>query len=131
MLKFVEIIGNFLLFILLVFLQMTLFYSYDGYAEDVSYTVNIGSTMTLSISGANPVVLNLNPNTRTFDRESISLEVATNSATGYNVSMYTNNDVTDLIRDDTHDSMEASIPTLPEGEYSESEFIASSSTDNK
>ena len=70
------------------------------------------------------VVLNLNPNSKTFDSKSVDVKVSTNNVTGYQLSVSTSNSSTDLDRDATADSVAATIPTLAtrSGGYSDSDF---------
>ncbi len=102
--------------------------SKNTHAESVDYNVNIAPSLNVSVTSGgvatSSVVLNLNPNSKTFDSKSVDIKVATNNITGYQLFVSTSNSSTDLDRDATVDSVSATIPTLAtrSGGYSDSDF---------
>ncbi|MBR3269683.1 hypothetical protein IKG07_00270 [Candidatus Saccharibacteria bacterium] len=94
-------------------------------AADVDYIVNVAPSLNITLS-SNNVVLNLNPNTKTSDSKDLNIKVSTNNMTGYQLTMSSSNDATDLVRDNTADGKNATIPTLS----AEAGATASSLTDN-
>ena len=77
----------------------------------VDYNVNIAPSLNVELSSSS-VVLNLNPNTKTFGYQDVDVTVSTNYEAGYELTMSTADSSTDLKRDNTADGVNASINTL-------------------
>ena len=77
----------------------------------VDYNVNIAPSLNVDLSSSS-VVLNLNPNSKTFGYEDIDVKVSTNYEAGYELKMSTADNSTDLKRNAAADSVNASINTL-------------------
>ena len=87
------------------------------FAETVDYSVFVKPSLKISIS-SNPVVLNLNPNSKPFGIAEVDVSIGTNNLYGYKLYMNTDIDTTTglakttLERDSSIDSVVADIPTL-------------------
>ena len=83
----------------------------------VDFNVNIAPTLTIDVTSGgvatSDVVLNLNPNTKTFDHQSVDINVATNNVTGYQLCVSTVDNKTELTRDNTDGAFSSTIPTIP------------------
>ena len=87
------------------------FSSHAVFAETVDYNVNVNPSLKISLS-SNPIVLNLNPNSKPFGTANVDITVGTNNMYGYKLFMTTDSNTTDLVRDNSADSVAATIPTL-------------------
>ncbi|MBR3269951.1 hypothetical protein IKG07_01745 [Candidatus Saccharibacteria bacterium] len=96
-----------------------------SYADSVDYIVNVAPSLNITLS-SNNVILDLNPNTKTSDSKDLNIKVSTNNMTGYQLTMSSTGDATDLVRDNTVDGKNAVIPTLS----AEAGSTAASLTDN-
>ena len=103
-------------FISLTFINGSVFAS-----ENIDYNVSVASSLTLTIPTSS-IVLNLDPSSKTFDSEDLTVSVGTNNKTGYTLTLSTPNNNTDLNRDSSSDSIVAKIETLASGTYTESTF---------
>lgn len=90
-------------------------------SENIDYNVSVASSLTLTIPTSS-IVLNLDPSSKTFDSEDLTVSVGTNNKTGYTLTLSTPNNNTDLNRDSSSDSIVAKIETLASGTYTESTF---------
>ena len=90
--------------------------------ENIDYNVSVASSLTLTIPTSS-IVLNLDPSSKTFDSEDLTVSVGTNNKTGYTLTLSTPNNNTDLNRDSSSDSIVATMPTLPAGTYSQTTFV--------
>ena len=117
--------------VLLVPLLLSVVFVGSAHAETVDYNVYVKPSLKILIS-SNPVVLNLNPNSKPFSTADINITVGTNNINGYKLYMNTDNDVTSLERDAASDNVTASIDTLSNSNdpcsttYTESNFTANS-----
>ncbi|MBR3269931.1 hypothetical protein IKG07_01645 [Candidatus Saccharibacteria bacterium] len=93
------------------------------FAETVDYSVTIEPALTLTIP-SNPIIINLDPASKTFDSKDFTVSVGTNNKTGYTLTLSTPNDSTNLNRDTASDGISAIMPTLDPGTYTESSFTA-------
>ena len=94
-------------------------------ADTVDYIVNVAPSFNITLS-ANNITLDLNPNTKTSDAKDLNIKVATNNLTGYYLTMSSTGNATSLVRDNTVDGKNATIPTLA----AEAGATAASLTDN-
>ncbi|MBR3269908.1 hypothetical protein IKG07_01530 [Candidatus Saccharibacteria bacterium] len=92
-------------------------------ATDVNYNVSVAPALTLTIP-SNPIIINLDPSSKTFDSKDFTVSVGTNNKTGYTLTLSTPNDSTNLNRDTTSDGISAIMPTLDPGTYTQSSFTA-------
>ena len=90
--------------------------SSNASATDVDYNVSIAPALTLTIP-SNPIIINLDPSSKTFDSKDFTISVGTNNRTGYTLTLSTPNDGTNLNRDTTSDGISAIMPTLDPGTY--------------
>ncbi|MBR3270232.1 hypothetical protein IKG07_03235 [Candidatus Saccharibacteria bacterium] len=97
--------------------------SSNASATDVDYNVSIAPALTLTIP-SNPIIINLDPSSKTFDSKDFTISVGTNNRTGYTLTLSTPNDGTNLNRDTTSDGISAIMPTLDPGTYTQSSFTA-------
>ncbi len=83
----------------------------------VDFNVNIAPTLTIDVTSGgvatNNITLNLNPNSKTFDHQSVDINVATNNVTGYQLFVSTVDGKTELARDNTDGAFSSTIPTIP------------------
>jgi|GEM_PF-1037664 len=91
--------------------------------ENVDYNVSVASSLTLTIPTSS-IVLNLDPSSKTFDSEDLTVSVGTNNKTGYTLTLSTPNDSTNLNRDTSTDGVSAIMPTLDPGTYTQATFTA-------
>ena len=107
----------------------------DVFAENVDFNVNIAPTLTIDVTSGgiatSDVVLNLNPNSKTYDHKSVDINVATNNITGYKLFVSTADNKTELTRDNTDGAFSSTIPTIPTltNNYSPSAFENCTSSD--
>ena len=99
----------------------------NTHAESVDYNVNIAPSLNVDVSSSS-VVLDLNPNSKTFGYEDLDVTVSTNYEAGYTLSMSTADNSTDLKRDASSDSVNASINTLGSS-YTDANFSNCADTD--
>lgn len=81
----------------------------------------------MDVSSSN-IVLDLNPNSKTFGYQDLDVTVSTNYEAGYTLSMATADNSTDLKRDASLDSVNASINTLGSS-YTDANFSNCADTD--
>ena len=114
-----------ILYIVAVAGILSIFSASSTFADNVDYSVNVAPSLKLTIPDSS-LILNLNPPSKTFDSKDLTVTVGTNNATGYNLTLSTPNDNTDLERDTSSDTtaISATIPTLDTGTYTESTFTA-------
>ncbi|MBQ6149739.1 hypothetical protein IJI86_02080 [Candidatus Saccharibacteria bacterium] len=109
-LSFASLIAGFFVF--------SLVFSNPTFAsENITTNVLIEPSLTVTIPSA-PLVLNLDPASKTYDSKSFPVSVATNNITGYKLSVSTTGDITDLTRDISSDTTTLptyTIPTLDSG----------------
>ena len=89
--------------------------------ENIDYNVSVASSLTLTIPTSS-IVLNLDPSSKTFDSEDLTVSVGTNNKTGYTLTLSTPSNSTDLNRDSSSDSIVAKIETLTSGTYTQATF---------
>ena len=97
--------------------------------ENVTYQVNVAPSLVVEVPTGNNVVLDLNPNSKTFDYKDLEVIVRTNNVTGYQLKLTTADNNTYLTRDTSVDAipinaqMNTLTPTTPATTgYSESDF---------
>lgn len=97
--------------------------------ESVTYQVNVAPSLVVEVPTGNDVVLDLNPNSKTFDYEDVQVIVRTNNITGYQLNVTTADNHTYLTRNTSSDvtpinaQMDTLTPTTPATTgYSESDF---------
>ena len=97
--------------------------------ENVNYQVNVAPSLVVEVPTGNNVVLDLNPNSKTFDYKDLEVIVRTNNVTGYQLKLTTADNNTYLTRDTSVDAipinaqMNTLTPTTPATTgYSESDF---------
>ena len=91
----------------------------------VNYSVSVRSSLSLTLP-TDPIQLNLNPSSKTFDSSTFNVTAGTNHETGYTLTLSTPNDITDIPRvaASQDDNINAVISTLPAktGGYTDNEF---------
>ncbi|MBR3269660.1 hypothetical protein IKG07_00145 [Candidatus Saccharibacteria bacterium] len=121
-----KVVRNLICCVCLLFaFSILVFSGNSANADTVDYIVNVAPSLNITLS-SNNVVLDLNPNTKTSDSKDLNIKVSTNNMTGYQLTMSSAGDATDLVRDNTADGKNAVIPTLS----SEAGATAASLTDN-
>ena len=104
----------------LVAAAIPFFFSGSTFADDVDYSVNVTNSLKLTIPKTS-INLILDPSTKPFDSEDLTIIVGTNSITGYQLMM--SSDSTNLVK--TNDDTKT-IPTLDplDGGYTLDNFTA-------
>ncbi|MBR3270161.1 hypothetical protein IKG07_02855 [Candidatus Saccharibacteria bacterium] len=121
-----KVVRNLICCVCLLFvLSILVFSGSSANADTVDYIVNVAPSLNITLSTDN-VVLDLNPNTKTSDSKDLNIKVSTNNMTGYQLTMSSTGNATDLVRDNTVDGKNATIPTLS----AEAGSTAASLTDN-
>jgi len=107
-----KVVRNLICCVCLLFaFSILVFSGSSANADTVDYIVNVAPSLNITLS-SNNVVLDLNPNTKTSDSKDLNIKVSTNNMTGYQLTMSSTGDATDLVRDNTVDGKNAVIPTL-------------------
>ena len=76
--------------------------------QTVDYSVTIKPTLNISVS-SNPIVINLDPSIKQFDKANLNIGVGTNNQYGYKLYVNTDNNTTNLVKSDDNT---ITMPTL-------------------